>query len=94
MISRPVTHIISHTDLDGVTAAAVAWHAHYPEGRPIKVTLAGYGEVDDLMVESVQELQVVVGSLRQRQKTVDYTTAPLKRGRTHPFDHHKSMMER
>ena len=97
MISRPVTHIISHTDLDGVTAAAVAWHAHYPEGRPIKVTLAGYGEVDDLMVESVQEgyRVVVLDLFCQRQKTVDFIDGAFKEG-DEPilFDHHKSTMER
>lgn len=36
-------HIISHTDLDGITAAAVAWHANRTSRWPIKVTLCGYG---------------------------------------------------
>ncbi len=35
-------HIISHTDLDGVVAAAVAWHANFPEKRPLIVSLVGY----------------------------------------------------
>ena len=47
-----IRHIISHTDLDGVTAAAVAWH-HFKEESPLKVTLTGYGSVDGMILENL-----------------------------------------
>ena len=52
---KPLLHIISHTDLDGVAAAALAWHAHYQDRKPLKVSLTGYGEVDNLILESLEK---------------------------------------
>lgn len=56
-MTKPVLHIISHTDLDGVTAAALAWHANKDTGRMLRVTLCGYGEVDNLILETLESGQ-------------------------------------
>ena len=50
---RPLINIISHTDLDGVVAAAVAWHALYPDNSPLQIYLIGYGDVDNVIFDSV-----------------------------------------
>ncbi|MDD4365440.1 MAG: phosphohydrolase [Synergistales bacterium] len=86
-------HLISHTDLDGVTAAAVAWHAHFPEKAPLKVTLTGYGEVDALILETLRDGQdlLVVDLFCQRRETVDEMDR-FYEGCSEPvlFDHHKT----
>jgi hypothetical protein len=68
-----ILHIVSHTDMDGVTAAAVAWHAHYPENAPLRVSLSGYGEVDELMLETLRgnARLLVLDLFCQRRETVD-----------------------
>ena len=53
MSKETMLHIISHTDLDGVASAALAWHANRGSGLPIWVSLSGYGEVDSLIVDSI-----------------------------------------
>jgi len=68
-----VIHIISHTDLDGVTAAAVAWHRYFNNGYLIKVSLTGYGDVDNLVLECLKKEEnfVVLDLFCQRTQTVD-----------------------
>ena len=53
-MERSLINIISHTDLDGVVAAAVAWYALYPENAPLQIYLVGYGEVDNVVYDSIQ----------------------------------------
>lgn len=93
---KPLLHIISHTDLDGVAAAALAWHAHYQDKKPLKVSLTGYGEVDNLILESLQKGQepLVLDLFCQRRQTVDELDR-LFGADAVPFlfDHHKSTFE-
>ena len=96
-LENTVTHIISHTDLDGVTAAAVAWAAAWPEAAPVKVTLTGYGEVDNLLLESLASGQkaLVLDLFCQRQQTVDELDRRHVPGDApFLFDHHESTFER
>jgi len=96
-LENVVTHIISHTDLDGVTAAAVAWAAAWPEAAPVKVTLTGYGEVDNTLLESLQAGQkaLVLDLFCQRQQTVDELDRTFVPGDSpFLFDHHESTFER
>ena len=94
---QPLLHIVSHTDMDGVTAAAVAWHAHYPENAPLRVSLAGYGEVDELMLETLRgdARLLVLDLFCQRRETVDEVDTLFPEG-DEPllFDHHKTTEER
>ena len=73
-MERKVLHIISHTDLDGVTAVAVAWHASFPEEAPLRVSLVGYGDVDALVLETLRAglRPRVIDLFCQRQETVDH----------------------
>ncbi|MCF7936416.1 MAG: phosphohydrolase [Synergistales bacterium] len=90
-------HVISHTDLDGVTAAAVAWHAHYPEEAPPRVSLLGYGEVDDRILQALQEgySPLVLDLFCQRQETIDELDRRFgDAGEPFFFDHHKTTLER
>lgn len=96
-MANAVTHIISHTDLDGVTAAAVAWAAAWPENAPVKVTLTGYGEVDNLLLESLEAGQrvLVLDLFCQRQQTVDELDRRfVPQDAPFLFDHHESTFER
>jgi len=90
-------HIISHTDLDGIVAAAVAWHANFPEKRPLFVSLVGYGDVDNLIMECLQKKEdfLVTDLFCQRRQTVDAMDEEFT-GEEAPrvFDHHKSTLER
>jgi hypothetical protein len=89
--------IISHTDLDGVVAAAVAWYANFPSGAPIKIALTGYGEVDNLMLESWRksELMTVLDLSPQLQDTVDEIDRTFQQGAAPLlFDHHQSTIEK
>ncbi len=72
MQTEKVLRIISHTDLDGVVSAALAWHAGRSSGLPIKVSLMGYGEVDNAILESLDSGQrlVVLDLFCQRDRTV------------------------
>jgi len=92
-----ILHVISHTDLDGVVAAAVAWHANFPERRPLIVSLVGYGDVDNLIMECLEKEEdfIVTDLFCRRQQTVDamdqgFTSEDTPR----IFDHHKSILER
>jgi hypothetical protein len=90
-------HIISHTDLDGVTAAALAWRAHHHCGGPIRVSLSGYGEVDNSILESIKggDRMIVLDLSPQFQATVDEIDRTFPTGGTpFLFDHHKSMYEK
>ncbi|MFA5672643.1 MAG: phosphohydrolase, partial [Synergistaceae bacterium] len=73
MQSQNVLNIISHTDLDGVVSAALAWHANRSSGLPIKVSLMGYGEIDNAILESLASGQklTVLDLFCQRDQTVD-----------------------
>jgi len=97
MAMQPILHIVSHTDMDGVTAAAVAWHAHYPENAPLRVSLSGYGEVDELMLETLRgnARLLVLDLFCQRRETVDEVdTLFPEGGEPLLFDHHKTTEER
>ncbi|MDR1515261.1 MAG: phosphohydrolase [Synergistaceae bacterium] len=90
-------HIISHTDLDGVTAAALAWRAFYHRGAPIRLSLTGYGEVDNLIMESIKSGcgMVVLDLSPQFQATVDEIDRTFPSGSApFLFDHHKSTFEK
>ena len=94
---KKLLHIISHTDLDGVAAAAVAWHANKDSGRLLRVSLTGYGEVDSLILETLRagEEPLVLDLFCQRQETVDEIDSLWQEGREpFLFDHHKSTGER
>lgn len=95
-MNERLLHIVSHTDMDGVTAAAVAWHAHYPERAPLKVSLTGYGEVDGLILETVRagDDLLVLDLFCQRRDTVDELDSRFE-GVVTPFffDHHKTTAE-
>lgn len=91
-----IRHIISHTDLDGVTAAAVAWH-HFKEQSPLKVTLTGYGSVDGMILENLNAHipMVVLDLFCQKEATIEEID------RTHQpeeppflFDHHETTAQR
>lgn len=97
MGSKPLLHIISHTDLDGVAAAALAWHANKDTGRILRVSLTGYGEVDALIIDTLRagEEPLVLDLFCQRQDTVDEIDSLWEDGRPpFLFDHHKSTFER
>ena len=89
-------HIISHTDLDGVAAAAVAWRRWQPY-RPVRVSLAGYGTVDALILETLDaghEL-VVIDLFCQNERTVERLDK-LHQPEDEPFlfDHHETTAAR
>ncbi len=96
-MSRAGIHIISHTDLDGVVAAAVAWAFHRPQMDPVRVSLTGYGEVDFLVLDSMArgEPFMVLDLFCQKDKTVDEIDRHFQPG-DGPlfFDHHQSTLER
>lgn len=96
-MTQPLLHIISHTDLDGVAAAALAWHANTDMGYLIKVSLTGYGDVDSLITETLaaNAEPLVLDLFCQRDETVDIIDKT--RDEALPpflFDHHKSNSER
>ncbi|MBN1334031.1 MAG: phosphohydrolase [Synergistales bacterium] len=91
-----LTHIISHTDLDGVVSAALAWHFHHAR-VPLKISLAGYGIVDNLILESLEreENMVVLDLFCQKTRTVDEIDKRFNH-ESDPFifDHHESNLSR
>lgn len=94
-MERPL-HIVSHTDLDGVTAAAVAWHARKESGEPLKISLVGYGEVDDLINESIEIKQnfIILDLICQKNTTIDLIDKNLDTVEEPVFfDHHKTNLE-
>jgi hypothetical protein len=96
-MSRAGLHIISHTDLDGVAAAVVAWTYGRPLSSPVRVSLTGYGEVDLLVLDSLSrgEPLVVLDLFCQRAQTVDEIDRSFPHGGP-PFffDHHQSTLDR
>ncbi len=94
-MKEPLLHIISHTDLDGVAAAALAWHAK--GGRVARVSLTGYGDVDALITETLKSggEPLVLDLFCQKEQTVDEVDR-LREDIDAPFlfDHHKSTFER
>ena len=78
-MDRPLLHIISHTDLDGVAAAALAWHVK--GGRVARVSLTGYGEVDALILETLASGKepLVLDLFCQKEQTIDEVDRPLRR---------------
>ena len=97
MQDEKLLHIISHTDLDGVASAALAWHANKGTGLPIKVSLMGYGEVDNAILESLHSGQklIVLDLFCQRDQTVDEIDRSFPAdGAPFLFDHHKSTFDR
>ena len=71
-MNSSLLHVISHTDLDGIAAAAVAWH-RWSGIRPLKVSLAGYGAVDSLILESLDAGHdfLVIDLFCQDERTVE-----------------------
>ncbi|MDO9508640.1 MAG: phosphohydrolase [Thermovirgaceae bacterium] len=96
-MSRAGIHIISHTDLDGVVSAVVAWCFHKSRNSPLKVSLAGYGDVDFLVMDSIArgESFLVLDLFCQRAQTIDEIDRVFLTG-DEPvfFDHHQSTIDR
>ncbi len=96
-MSRAGLHIISHTDLDGVVAAAVAWYWNFPARSPLRVSLTGYGEVDFLVLESAArgEPFLVLDLFCQKPETIDNIDSFSPSGEEPLFfDHHQSTIDR
>ncbi|MGI6253930.1 MAG: phosphohydrolase [Aminivibrio sp.] len=95
-MSSAVLHVISHTDLDGVVAAAVAWY-RWKGKRPLKVSLVGYGAVDGLIMDSMAAGQdfMVADLFCQDARTVDSVDKFYSEG-DEPlvFDHHETTAAR
>ena len=96
-VNSGLINVISHTDLDGVVAAAVAWHANYAsQAAPVRISLTGYGEVDNLIIEGLRRGdQVITLDLSpQFQNTVDEIDKIAREGETIVFDHHQSSLDK
>jgi len=96
METQPVLHIISHTDLDGVAAAALAWHANSGIGRLIKMSFSGYVDVDNHILETLRagEEPLVCDLFCQRQETVDEIDKTYSAEKPFLFDHHESNLDK
>lgn len=97
MSQSMLLHIISHTDLDGVVAAALAWHYAQWSGKLVKVSLSGYGDVDELIINSLRAgyEPLVLDLFCQREQTIDEIDKTWDEARPpFLFDHHKSTFER
>lgn len=95
-MENSLLHVISHTDLDGITAAAVAWH-RWNGSRPLKISLAGYGSVDSLILESLNAGQdfVVIDLFCQDERTVENLDRHHgENGEPFVFDHHETTAAR
>ncbi|MDR1915868.1 MAG: phosphohydrolase [Synergistaceae bacterium] len=95
--SRGLLNIISHTDLDGVVSAALAWRANVFSGDPIKISLTGYGEVDNLILEAFRKSDrlIVLDLSPQFQATVDEIDKTFPDDKApFLFDHHQSTHEK
>jgi hypothetical protein len=96
-MDQKLLHIISHTDLDGVVSAALAWHINYGNS-PIKISLTGYGMVDNLVLDGISQDQnmIVLDLFCQKDKTVDVIDRWYEEKDTGPFvfDHHQSNFAR
>lgn len=96
-MAQEILHIISHTDLDGVAAAALAWHYARGGGKLVKVSLAGYGDVDELVINTLRagDEPLVLDLFCQREQTIDEVDRTWDESRgPFLFDHHKSTFER
>lgn len=96
-MSRAGIHIISHTDLDGVVSAAVAWRFHRSSNSPIRVSLAGYGDVDFLVMDSISrgESFLTLDLFCQRDQTIDEIDRFFQPGEDPLFfDHHRTTIDR
>ena len=96
-MTQPVLHIISHTDLDGVAAAALAWHCAQSGGKLVKVSLTGYGDVDELIINTLRlgDEPLVLDLFCQREQTIDEIDRTWDNSRQpFLFDHHRSTFER
>lgn len=96
-MTQPILHIISHTDLDGVAAAALAWHRARGGGKLVKVSLTGYGDVDELIINTLRagDEPLVLDLFCQREQTIDEIDETWDVSRPpFLFDHHKSTFER
>ncbi|MDR0654650.1 MAG: phosphohydrolase [Synergistaceae bacterium] len=93
--SSGLVNIISHTDLDGVVAAALAWYANSPSG-PVKISLTGYGEVDNLILEGLRRRDTVIAMdlSPQFQNTIDEIDRCFGGAEPFLFDHHQSAYEK
>ena len=93
-IGSGLVNVISHTDLDGVVAAAVAWHAN--QTSPIKISLTGYGEVDNLILDGLRrgDQVITLDLYPQFQNTVDEIDKIVREGDTIIFDHHQSSLDK
>ena len=77
-------------------AAAVAWHAAVLPGDPKRVSLVGYGDVDNTMLEVLRhgERMVTLDLSPQFQNTVDEIDASFTGGDPFLFYHHQSASEK
>ncbi|GAB1428508.1 hypothetical protein MASR2M17_19380 [Aminivibrio sp.] len=95
-MNSSLLHVISHTDLDGIAAAAVAWH-RWQGRRLLKVSLAGYGSVDSLILESLDAGQkfIVMDLFCQDVRTVDALDRFHSPGNPpFAFDHHDTTAQK
>ncbi len=97
-MNERVPFIVSHTDLDGVASAAVAWYAHTPwEGIP-RVVLTGYHEVDERIAEGLQFQEkwklLVLDLICQKERTADLIDEMYRGEEPFLFDHHQTTLER
>ena len=88
-------NVISHTDLDGVVAAAVAWYANQA-WSPVKVSLTGHGEVDNLVLEGLRkgDRVITLDLYPQFQNTIDEIDKIVPEGESILFDHHQSSLDK
>mgnify|MGYP000846286294 FL=1 len=95
-MERSLINIISHTDLDGVVAAAVAWHALYPENAPLQIYLVGYGEVDNVVYDSIQSGRnvLILDLFCQKRETIDLIDSFFEGESPICFDHHETTLQR
>ncbi|NBJ14727.1 MAG: phosphohydrolase [Dehalobacter sp. 4CP] len=96
-VSKAGLHIISHTDLDGVVSAAVAWRFFRESSSPLRVSLTGYGEVDLLVMDSISRGEdfLTLDLFCQREQTVDEIDRIFRPGSSPLFfDHHQTTIDR
>jgi hypothetical protein len=93
--SSGLVNVISHTDLDGVVAAALAWYANASFG-PVRISLTGYGEVDNLILEGLRRRDRVIALdlSPQFQNTIDEIDRSFDETEPFLFDHHQSTHEK
>ncbi|MDR1944377.1 MAG: phosphohydrolase [Synergistaceae bacterium] len=75
----------------------MAWHARHFTGNPIRISLVGYGEVDNLILETMRSgaEMAVLDLSPQFQATVDEIDRTFESGGApFIFDHHKSSFEK